>query len=82
MGFEKPLTGAERTARRRAKLRAQGLKPHTFWLPELTPERLADIAAQCKRINKRASFEEDMAFIESVRYWPEDEYDWGPDGPP
>ena len=34
MGFEKPLTGAERVARRRAALRAQGLRPRTFWLPD------------------------------------------------
>lgn len=82
MGYEAPLTGAQRVAKRRAALRAQGLKPRTFWLPEITPERRADIAEQCKRINARASFEEDMAFIEAIRYWPEDEYDWGPEGPP
>lgn len=34
MGFEKPLTGAQRTARHRAALRAQGLRPRTFWLPD------------------------------------------------
>ncbi len=39
MGYEKPLTGAERVARRRAALRAQGLRPKTFWLPDVsTPE--------------------------------------------
>ena len=34
MGFEKPLTGAQRVAKRRAALRAQGLRPRTFWLPD------------------------------------------------
>jgi DNA-binding LacI/PurR family transcriptional regulator len=35
MGYEKPLTGAERVARRRAALRAQGLKPKTIWVPDV-----------------------------------------------
>lgn len=38
MGFEKPLTGAERVAKRRAALRAQGLRPRTFWLPDRNSE--------------------------------------------
>lgn len=38
MGFEKPLTGAERVARRRAALRAQGLKPKTIWVPDRNSE--------------------------------------------
>lgn len=83
MGFEKPLTGAERVARRRAALRAQGLRPRTFWLPVIEPDSFRErIRAQCERLNQRASFEEDMAFIEAIRYWPEEDYDWGPGGPP
>ncbi len=39
MGYEPPLTGAQRVAKRRAALRAQGLRPKTFWLPDTrTPE--------------------------------------------
>lgn len=34
MNIQRPLTGAERVARRRATLRAQGLRPRTFWLPD------------------------------------------------
>lgn len=39
MGAELPLTSTERSARRRAKLRAAGLRPRTFWLPDTsTPD--------------------------------------------
>ena len=39
MGIERPMTSAERVAKRRAALRAQGLRPKTFWLPDTaTPE--------------------------------------------
>jgi hypothetical protein len=39
MGMERPMTSAERVAKRRAALRAQGLRPKTFWLPDTsTPE--------------------------------------------
>lgn len=44
MGFEKPLTGAERVARRRAALRAQGLRPRTFWLPDPNSEAFKEQA--------------------------------------
>ncbi|WP_241659683.1 antitoxin MazE-like protein [Sphingomonas glacialis] len=30
------MTSAERVAKRRAALRAQGLRPKTFWLPDTT----------------------------------------------
>lgn len=83
MGHAKPLTGAQRVARYRASLRGQGLKPRTFWLPAIEPESFrVSIRAQCERVNARSSFDEDMAFIEAIRYVPEDEYDWSPGGPP
>jgi hypothetical protein len=77
------MTGAQRVAKRRAALRAQGLKPRTFWLPVIEPESFRKrVAEQCERLNRRGSFDEDMAFIEAIRYIPEDDYDWGPGGPP
>jgi hypothetical protein len=41
-----PLSRAERVARRRAKLRAAGLRPVQLWLPDT---RAADFAAECRR---------------------------------
>ncbi len=38
MNVQRPLTGAERVARRRAALRAQGLRPRTFWVPDRNSE--------------------------------------------
>jgi hypothetical protein len=41
-----PLSRAERVARRRAKLRAAGLRPVQLWLPDT---RGAEFAAECRR---------------------------------
>ena len=42
----KPLSRAERVARRRAKLRAAGLRPVQLWLPDT---RAAEFVAECRR---------------------------------
>jgi Protein of unknown function (DUF3018) len=83
MGYEKPMTGAERVARRRAALRAQGLRPRTFWLPDPESEAFQEQAQRdVAAINSMRLREQDIAFIQAIQYWPEVEYDWGPDGPP
>ncbi len=83
MGCETPLTGAERVARRRAALRAQGLRPKTFWLPDTQSEAFhAQAARDVAAINAMRSRDEDIAFAHAIQYWPEDDYDWGPGGPP
>lgn len=41
-----PLSRAERVARRRAKLRAAGLRPVQLWLPDT---RAAEFASECRR---------------------------------
>ena len=41
-----PLSRAERVARRRAKLRAAGLRPVQLWLPDT---RSSEFAAECRR---------------------------------
>ncbi len=33
-------------------------------------------------INAFRAESDNLAFIEAIQYWPEDEYDWGPEGPP
>lgn len=45
MNMQRPLTGAERVARRRAALRAQGLRPRTYWLPDTSTPDFAEKAA-------------------------------------
>lgn len=41
-----PLSRAERVARRRAKLRAAGLRPVQLWVPDT---RSAEFRAECRR---------------------------------
>ena len=60
MGVERPMTSAERVAKRRAALRAQGLRPKTFWLPDTTtPAFQHGIARACAAID--AQWDEDHA---------------------
>ena len=42
----KPMTRAERVARRRAKLRAAGLRPVQLWVPDI---RAPGFAEECSR---------------------------------
>ena len=49
MGKHEPLTTAERAARRRAKLRAQGLRLNQFWLPDVNdPEFVREAERQSR----------------------------------
>jgi hypothetical protein len=45
-----PMSRAERVARRRAKLRAAGLRPVQLWLPDT---RGAEFAEECRRQSRR-----------------------------
>ena len=68
MGFEKPLTGAERVAKRRAALRAQGLKPRTFWLPDTQSAAYQEQARRdvARLWELEGHDAEAMAFVESL----------------
>ncbi len=48
--MSEPMSRAERVARRRAKLRAAGLRPVQFWVPDT---RSAEFAAECRRQSAR-----------------------------
>ena len=86
MGLHEKMTGAERVAKRRAALRARGLKLKQFWLPDLSnPNVLKQLSLEAKEINRRDAESDDMEFLESIRaevWGSEPDYDWGPDGPP
>ena len=61
MGAELPLTSTERSARRRAKLRAQGLRPRTFWLPDTsTPEFKAAAARECAAMDRQWAADKEL----------------------
>ena len=55
MGAHERLTGAQRAARRRAVLRAQGLRPIHLWVPDLRdPEVLERIRADAASLKAQA----------------------------
>lgn len=87
MGKHENLTGAQRVAKRRAALRAQGLRPKQFWLPNLRDPKVrsairADAAALAAQADR---FEDIMAEAEALAadVWEhEPPYDWGDEPPP
>lgn len=68
MNYHKAMTGAERVAKRRAALRAQGLRPRTFWLPDTTtPEFKEQARKDCEWLKKTMHlWEDDLRFVEAM----------------
>jgi len=83
MAMERPMTSAERVAKRRAALRAQGLRARTLWLPDRDSAAFREtVARDTAVINAMQHGTDTVAFIEAVQHWPDADYDWGPDGAP
>jgi Protein of unknown function (DUF3018) len=62
----------EKVRAHRARLRAQGLRPIQFWVPDVrSPEFLAEAKRQCLLLNASAQDKEDMDFIEAISDWSE-----------
>ena len=72
MNMERPLTGAERAKRWRAAMRAKGLKPRTFWLPDTSMPEFKERARRSSEALARWHDEnpEYMAELEALQYWP------------
>jgi hypothetical protein len=63
----KPKTAQERMRARRARLRAQGLRPVQFWVPDLRdPKVRADIRRQGELLARHSENAEIDAWIEAV----------------
>ncbi|HEX8444644.1 MAG TPA: antitoxin MazE-like protein [Allosphingosinicella sp.] len=61
------ISSRERVARRRAALRARGLRPKQFWLPDVaSPEFIAQASADARAIAASEDSAEAQAFINSV----------------
>ena len=86
MGIQQKMTGAERVAKRRAALRARGLKLKQFWVPDLSnPKVLADIQRGMAAIRNSKEEAEVMEWLDANYdevMANEPDYDWGPEGPP
>ena len=73
----------DKFARYRATKRARGLKLLRIWVPDPNAPGFEEEAERQAALLRGAPEEaEVLAFIEAVAAWPEEPYDWGPDGPP
>jgi hypothetical protein len=70
MGKHQPLTNRERVAKRRAALRAQGLRPKQVWVPDTRrPGFWEGIQREMAAIAASPHEAEDQAFIDSISEW-------------
>ena len=86
MGVHQNLTGAQRVAKRRAALRAQGLRPKQTWVPDVRDPKVLEGIRRSVAIIRADKDENDvMAMLASLYdevMAGEPDYDWGPNGPP
>lgn len=70
-----PIPGRERVAKRRAALRARGLRLKQFWVPDVhSPEFKAEARRECEAINRFwADHSEEWESIQALQYWPPDD---------
>ena len=69
----KPRTAQQRMATRRARLRAQGLRPVQHWVPDLRdPKVLADIRRQAKLMAQHPENDVIDDWLDAIR----DPRDW------
>ncbi|MEA3012381.1 MAG: hypothetical protein QOD42_926 [Sphingomonadales bacterium] len=70
-----PVPGRERVAKRRAALRAQGLRLKQFWVPDVnSAEFKAEARRECEALNRFwAEHPEEWDSIQALQYWPPDD---------
>jgi hypothetical protein len=69
-GKSKPRTPQQRMASRRARLRAEGLRPVQHWVPDVRdPKVRADLRRQAKLMAQHPE-------NDAIDRWIEDVYDW------
>lgn len=67
MGKYEAFTGAQRVAKRRAALRAQGLRPKQIWVPDLRdPQVREEVRRSGAEINRRDRADGVMDYLESL----------------
>jgi hypothetical protein len=66
----KPLTSREKVRTHRARLRAQGMRPITMWVPDMrTPRFAAEARRQCALANSSRHAAEDQAWVDTMSDW-------------
>jgi hypothetical protein len=64
------ISGKERVARRRAALRARGLRPKQFWLPDVTaPEFITQAQADARAVAASKESADVQAWLDSIVNW-------------
>jgi hypothetical protein len=69
----RPLTSREKVRAHRARLRAQGLRPITIWVPDTrSTEFLREARRQARLIARSPYAEDDQAFVDALSEWKPD----------
>ncbi|MGH2608848.1 MAG: antitoxin MazE family protein [Tepidiformaceae bacterium] len=67
MSARRPRTSAERVRAYRERMRERGLRPVTFWVPDVTtPEFAAQARRESLAIKNSPGEQENIDFVESV----------------
>ena len=67
----------ERVRAHRAKMRAQGLKPVTLWLPDMnSPEFIAEARRQSLAVAQSPTEAEDQAFVDAISEFNSPDWKW------
>ncbi len=72
MGKHEQISGRERSARYRERMRAKGYRLKQFWLPDVTtPEFISQARADARAIAASEDSAEAQAFLDSILddYW-------------
>ncbi len=69
----KPLTSREKVRAHRIRLRAQGMRPVTMWVPDMRlPKFAAEARRQCLLANNSSYAAKDQAWVDSMSNWKAD----------
>ncbi len=68
--FKPPRSSADKVRAHRARLRAMGLRPVQFWLPDMdSPDFIAEARRQSLLVAQSPHEAEDQAFIDAISDW-------------
>jgi hypothetical protein len=68
-----PKPSRDKVRKHRVRLRAMGLRPIQFWVPDVrSPAFLADARRQCVAVANSPYAAEDQAWVDSISAWSPD----------
>lgn len=70
---KRPMSSRDKVRAHRARLRAQGMRPITVWVPDTrSPKLKAEARRQCRLANKSPHARKDQAWVDSMIEWDSD----------